>query len=992
MAAPDVDLLLAHDGFLRGIARGLVADEALAEDVVQETYLAALSDTRRRDVRAWLGGVARNLARMALRSEARRRRREQRPAPTDAAASVPDAIAKLELQREVVGAVLALDEPYRSTVLFRHFYELPLDEIARRMRAPVETVRTRLRRALERLREVLDEAHGGERRAWFAPLLVISAAGTPTTAAALAGGVVAMSKTKLALVGALVLILGLLVFQLGGRGGLAPARSEPAHPQAREGASAEGTATGAPAPVSSSATAEAPAITVVEEGGAPLKGVAVLAITEADLKGPAGERSWYWPEPDSARAVATSDAEGRVRVPEPSPILLFLKAGYEPQAAASAEAVVTLFRGRTLEGHVADTEGRPIAGARVHVLCEGRGAPPLPRRETITDALGEYRFRHLPARTYALRARAPGYREKRMDEMEAGERLDLTLTRATLLVDVTDRESGALIEGAGGLVLRPDGAFVAGLVVGEPAGRLLLDESVGSWHGDAGALDLHVLAPGHRTLVQRIELRKDREPPHVLAALVRGEEGPVLAGRVLAAAPARVEVRARSPEGFGEMTDNQLPVLAAAPCAADGAFALGGLPPGRYRLVARAESVGEKGIDVTAPAQGIEIELKPAATLVVQAVSLDGEPVPDAWIHVESVGGRFWCLKAGAGGRARFEDLPEDRFLVLPKPRETQEKVRSTLASVEEIHLRAGEAASVTVRVPSPVPFTYVVVDEAGAPWAGATITLLPNYDDYAQILEEDRFYGLKLATGDGGRVAATLFPGMYEVKVRAGARNCRAWLAVPMERDATVRITLPRRGKTLRGRVVDAGTGEAIPGRPIYVEDRGLPDARWFAEGVTGEDGSFEMEGMPDAPVRVRVAPNLRPDRNPYPDNAYTSGYLDIDLRADGGPFDITLAREAAGKTVECQVRVTDAKTGAPLENAGASAHGLVGTTWVLAGWARTDANGRAVAPLVAAKRYRVVVTGPFGTDPPYVRQEREIGGAEGGTLVLDVSLERGK
>lgn len=798
-----------------------------------------------------------------------------------------------------------------------------------------------------------------------------------------------MTKTKLALGAALLLILGLAAYELGGRGGLQPARSVTEAP----GGTRE--EVGRHAEEAKELVPEPPVVTpgdsmrVVDETSAPLEGVAVLAAEI--LEGPDG----YWTEPGTGAPLATSDGEGRFGVPGPSPDLILLKPGYEPQLLKAGDVapdlVVTLFRGRTLEGRIADTLGRPIAGARVVLHVEPR--IDLPRRQAFTDGSGEYRLLYLPAAIHGVVARALGYRESRVLEVGPAARLDLTLARATLLVDVTDRESGVAVGGAGALVQRPDGAFVAGLVRDEAQrGRMLLDESAGHWHADAGPLDLHVLAPGYRTLAQRIELRAGREPPHVLVALVRGEEEPVLAGRVIAATPARVEVRARSPEGFIAMPDNRLPLVAAAACAPDGAFALGGLPPGRYRLVAAAEGVGERGLDVEAPAHGLEIELKAAATLVALALSLDGEPAPETWIHAEQVGGRFWCLKAGPDGRARFEDLPAGRFRVLPKPRETQEKMRSTLASVEEVDLRAGEVGNVTVRVPSPVPFTYVVVDEAGAPWAGAAITLLPNYDDYAQILEEDRFYTLKLTTDDGGRVAATLFPGMYEVKVRAGARNCRAWLAVPMERDSTVRITLPRRGKTLRGRVVDSGTGEAVPGRPIYVEDPGMPNARWFAEGVTGADGSFEVEGMPETPLRVRVAPNLRPDRNPYPDNAYTSGYLDIDLRADGGPFDITLAREAAGKTVECRVRVTDAKTGAPIEGGFANAHGLIGTTWVMAGWDRTDATGRMTVRLLPAKRYRFMVGGPLGADPPYARQEPEIEGAESGPLTLEVALERTK
>jgi carboxypeptidase family protein/sigma-70-like protein len=54
--------------------------------------------------------------------------------------------------------VLALDEPYRSTLVLRFFEEQPADAIARAVGVPVETVRTRVKRGLAQLRAKL----GGE--------------------------------------------------------------------------------------------------------------------------------------------------------------------------------------------------------------------------------------------------------------------------------------------------------------------------------------------------------------------------------------------------------------------------------------------------------------------------------------------------------------------------------------------------------------------------------------------------------------------------------------------------------------------------------------------------------------------------------------------------------------------------------------------------------------------------------------------------------------
>src|SRR5437867_1369513 len=82
MAPPfpnDPEELLAHDPFVRAVARRLLSDEHRVEDVVQETWLAAL---RRGpgpvgSLRAWLATVVRNFAIDARRRDAARSARER---------------------------------------------------------------------------------------------------------------------------------------------------------------------------------------------------------------------------------------------------------------------------------------------------------------------------------------------------------------------------------------------------------------------------------------------------------------------------------------------------------------------------------------------------------------------------------------------------------------------------------------------------------------------------------------------------------------------------------------------------------------------------------------------------------------------------------------------------------------------------------------------------------------------------------------------------
>jgi RNA polymerase sigma factor (sigma-70 family) len=170
------EALLAHGPFLRGLARALLFDAALAEDAVQETWVAALRRGPQwgSDPRPWLAAVTRNLALRLRRGEGRRVLRERAAARPEGLPSTAEIVEREAARREVVEAVLALEEPCRSAVLLRYLEELPLRQVARRLGVPVETARTRIKRGLARLRRALDEKHGNERGAWCALLVPIA--------------------------------------------------------------------------------------------------------------------------------------------------------------------------------------------------------------------------------------------------------------------------------------------------------------------------------------------------------------------------------------------------------------------------------------------------------------------------------------------------------------------------------------------------------------------------------------------------------------------------------------------------------------------------------------------------------------------------------------------------------------------------------------------------------------------------------------------------
>ena len=143
------DLLLKHVDWLRALARSLVADAHLAEDVAQDALVRALEKPPRDGLRlrAWLRRVLQNVVHERGRSAARREHRERAGARGDALPATDELVGQLQVERRLSELLLQLEEPQRSTVLLRYYEDLPPREIARRQGLPLATVKSRLHRA-----------------------------------------------------------------------------------------------------------------------------------------------------------------------------------------------------------------------------------------------------------------------------------------------------------------------------------------------------------------------------------------------------------------------------------------------------------------------------------------------------------------------------------------------------------------------------------------------------------------------------------------------------------------------------------------------------------------------------------------------------------------------------------------------------------------------------------------------------------------------------
>lgn len=201
--ADDADLVLAvaagsedafgalydrHAASIHAVALRMTGDRGTAEEVVQETFLALWNRAEAFDpgvasLGTWLRSIARNRAVDRLRAAGRRPQLVALPGGAEedeASASMdrldpelvvfggatrdPDPVLAAEAvdtRAVIVEALAAMPDDERTVIVLAYQQELSQSEIADRLGWPLGTVKTRTRRALARLRGMLETAETG---------------------------------------------------------------------------------------------------------------------------------------------------------------------------------------------------------------------------------------------------------------------------------------------------------------------------------------------------------------------------------------------------------------------------------------------------------------------------------------------------------------------------------------------------------------------------------------------------------------------------------------------------------------------------------------------------------------------------------------------------------------------------------------------------------------------------------------------------------------
>jgi RNA polymerase sigma factor (sigma-70 family) len=166
-SSDDAALAELYDRFGRvayGLALRILRDEALAQDAVQEAFLAVWRSAdrflaERAKASTWILTLVHRRTVDLVRREERRRGEPLESAPEPVSSSTAEDEATLDFQRRVVQEALKrLPDEQREALELGYYGGLTQSELAERLGQPLGTIKSRMFAGLTRLRDLLAQA------------------------------------------------------------------------------------------------------------------------------------------------------------------------------------------------------------------------------------------------------------------------------------------------------------------------------------------------------------------------------------------------------------------------------------------------------------------------------------------------------------------------------------------------------------------------------------------------------------------------------------------------------------------------------------------------------------------------------------------------------------------------------------------------------------------------------------------------------------------
>ncbi len=152
------DLVRRYQHKLYAFVLHIVRDHHTAQDTVQESFISLYKSIDRVDTKrkfsSYVFSIARNHAISLVRSRKFHMPLEE-AASYEATESLEAHIEATDDKRRIHEALETIDKKYKKIISLYYFEDLSYEEMSKRMRMPLNTIRTHLRRAKKALQEAL---------------------------------------------------------------------------------------------------------------------------------------------------------------------------------------------------------------------------------------------------------------------------------------------------------------------------------------------------------------------------------------------------------------------------------------------------------------------------------------------------------------------------------------------------------------------------------------------------------------------------------------------------------------------------------------------------------------------------------------------------------------------------------------------------------------------------------------------------------------------